>query len=110
MVSTQEIADKILGQFDSIQKRPAMYFGSDDNVEASESFFHGYNAAAFALIAPDQFSIAEFYRPAVEARGWELRAISVATEMREKGHSEEQIVAELIAVNFDAWRAFLKVL
>src|SRR6476469_4741395 len=105
---TQEIAEKILSQFDSMQKRPAMYFGSDDNVEVAESFFHGYNAAAFALVAPDQVWIAEFYRPAVEARRWELRARSVATEMRVKGHSEKEIVAELIAVQFDAWRAFFK--
>lgn len=101
------IAQEIILQHEAMLKRPSMYFGADDDLELVRSFFAGYHAAAFAFFRiGEQFSIVEFYREAVTSRGWELRATSVAMEMKERGIPNKAIVLELINVELDAWRRF----
>jgi hypothetical protein len=99
----KNLIEGVIDRLESIKNRPQMFFGSDDNVEAADNFFRGFNSALAVVVEP-QFS-RHFDWEARKRRGWELTAGSISTEMRGKGYSDKAIVAEIIEVELEAWRS-----
>ena len=96
----------LIEQLENLKARPAMFFGTDDDVEAAIHFFNGFNAAASTLLRPDEPWRSEHYRAVLETRGWKMSARHPAREMKEKSLNNREVVAELIEIELASWRAF----
>lgn len=102
-----EKIEEIIEQLESIKKRPAMFLGKPDDVDAITHFLNGYHAAIF-MIKGERIPILDDYKKIREQRGWEWNATSVAREMKEKSIPDKEIVQELITIEIEAWKIVLE--
>lgn len=105
-MSLNDHKKNVLDQLDAISKRPAMYFGSEENVASAESYLHGYNAALSVTLTGDYHGISDLYGETMIQRGWKWSAAGVTHQMREKGLSDKEIVAELIQIELQCFKQF----
>lgn len=92
--------DELLQLLEGLAKRPSMYVNPVE-VATVQSYLHGLEAGcSMAGLRVSR----EAYAEAAKARGWKLRAMGIVWQMREQGLVEGEIIAELIAVQMDAFR------
>lgn len=103
----QEKIERIIEQLENIKTRPAMCIGNTEDVEALIHFFHGYSAAIF-IIEGDRMPTLDVYHETQRRRGWQISALGIVPEMKEKGFSDAEIVQELITIEIEAWKTLLQ--
>ena len=93
------LVEKAIEQLATIRERPGMYFAV--SVESAEDFLTGFRTALTIAGVPLS---RESHRTSFERRGWAWTALRAIPSMRERGLSDDQIVAELIDALIDELR------
>lgn len=94
------ISNEALTFLENLSRRPGMYMGTSE-VKRVESYLEGFWAgcAVGGLVVPDEIHVA-----VAKSRGWKSSAYGIVPSMREKSLTNEEILAELIAVAMDSVR------
>ena len=100
--------DKVIELLTVMVNHPALYFGSDDNVQSAENFINGFNIALLSIYDSESMNLPALLEPGHVSRGWEFRAFSVSKTLRERGFTEKEIVVELIQITISCWETFFK--
>jgi hypothetical protein len=102
----REKIERIIEQLENIKSRPASFIGNAGDEEALIHFFHGYSAAIF-IIEGERMPILDVYHKIHKRKGWQINALGIAPQMKEKGFSGVEIVQELITIEIEAWKTLL---
>jgi len=91
---------QIISCLEGFRRRPQMYCGRLE-VEAAVQFLNGFQIGACAALGVDRdLSIRE---AVTTKRGWRWSAVHPARQMIARGLSDEEVIAELAAIEIDFW-------
>ncbi len=98
---------KIIESLEFLAKRPAMYFGADDDPEFAKRYLFGVRFAVNLLLDLEPHSMISRWHSAIEASGYRVTARGPDREMEEKGMAKQEIVLELIKIELTIYRTLL---
>jgi hypothetical protein len=97
-----EDVGKIVEMLDEVRKRPKMYFGHDDNVEATKCFLHGFELASQCVgIQPSSQDWEDIF---CKRRIRIDRRLGLAGALRRRGYIELEVVRAMLEIQADVWR------
>ena len=100
----REKINKLIEFLEDALKRPAMHFGSVDNVERANAFLTGIRYSTFHLFDLDRYSIAAIMREATTKRNHKFTPRGAVQDLRDEGFEDIQIVTEIIETEIYFWK------
>lgn len=102
----KEKINKIIEFLEHVLKRPQLYFGKDDDFEATLNFLFGVRYGVLTLLDSDKTIISSWH-DAIIKRGHRLRPLNTIPEdMKKKGFENIDIVKEYIEIEIETWKNF----